>query len=312
MIIIEFFHLIIKSLIETNHPLSRLLFALLLILSWYTLIYLKYISKKSFTIQDYVIESKFLLIFILSTFFIGYILGFIYLRIINTQRTLNIYKISSWFIQNIKEMSYFSIFANICLVIAILLLLLFIINWYRKIILKYYLQIHFLIISYYPEYNKPPISAFFYWHFDDEQPYESLKYLVDRWVVFCRSFYKLLRILPETKGRIKIEDWLYAHYKLYGLILIIILAIYDILFNEGNITKVFFALPFIFFYYLLCKYEEVLFLYSFEQEECIVSYLYFTIIPSEDPNIIEFSNEKIIPVEDFNNLLLNIIPSKHR
>lgn len=93
--------------------------------------------------------------------------------------------------------------------------------------------------------------------------------------------------------------------------IMIFLIIYDALFNKGNITKIFYIMPFVFIYYLLCKYEETLFLYTFEEEECIVTYLYFNILIPEEPGFIEFSNNKRISLEQINNLLNTIISNKH-
>ena len=311
MIFIKLFYLIGETLVRYNYPVCRFLLAIILLFLWYGLIYLKYIYKKPFTIDDYRIESKILTIFILITFFLGYLLSVLYLRIINTQKTVNIYKIVNWFLCNFKEASWFSIFSTACLVLTSVLIILFIINWYRKLILKYYFQLHFLIISYYPEYNKAPLSAFLYWHFDDEQPYESLKYLMDRWIVRCRSLISnSIILLPKTKIRTAIENWLYTYYKLYGLISMLLLFLYDVFFNEGNIQKVFYIMPFVFIYYLSCKYEEILFLYTFDQEECITTYLYFDIILSES-SFVQFSNEKMISREELNNILENVIPFKH-
>ena len=137
--------------------------------------------------------------------------------------------------------------------------------------------------------------------------YESLKLLVDRWVTRCRlSLYNLLGFLPETKIRLKLQGWFYEHYKLYGLILMIILVLYDIIFNEGNLTKVFYVMPLVFLYYLLCKYEEVLNLYTFDQEECISSYLYHEILDSAEPGFIAFSTNRVISLEDFENIIKKI------
>lgn len=168
MVIFKFLHLVFLILLEYNNPISRLLFAIILLFLWYALIYYKHTSKKPITIEDYFKVSKFIIIFIISTFFIGDVGGILYLRILNAQKTVNIYKTISWLIRYIMKTDLFSIFTTICLILSVILLILFIINWYRKLILKYYLQLHFLIISYYPEYNHPPLSAFFYWNFNAE------------------------------------------------------------------------------------------------------------------------------------------------
>jgi hypothetical protein len=313
MIIVKFLQLVFLTLLEYNNPISRLLFAIILLLLWYALIYYKHTYNKPITIDDYFIVSKSIIIFIISTFFIGYVGGILYLRIINAQKTVNIYKAISWLIRYIIKTDWFSLFTSICLILSLILLILFIINWYRKVILKYYLQLHFLIISYYPEYNNPPLSAFFYWNFDDEQPYESLKYLIERQIIRCRSIVtKCIKFLPDTEVQQKLVIWFSTNYKLYGVILMIFLIVYDTLLNKGNITKVFYIMPFVFLYYLLCKYEETLFLYTFDEEECIVTYIYFEIITPEEPGFVAFSNDKMISFEQLNNIIANVIPSKHK
>lgn len=250
--------------------------AIVLILCWILLLFTKNKNKNKVTIKNYIIESKIIIFIILSTFFVFYVFGLMCFRLLNIQKTFNVYTFFSLLNQNFKTMSYFSFFANICLICSLILLIIFFINWYKNILFISYLQVHFFIISYYPKYNETNKVAFLYWHFDDEEPYESLKYLVDCWVVFCRSFFwKRLDKLPETKVRIKIQDRLYAKYNFYGFFFNAYFISFDFCVNKGNITKIFYAMLFIFFYYLLCKFNDVLSLYTCEQEKYIVSYIYF-------------------------------------
>ena len=170
---------IIKVQIEYNEPITRIFLAIIIFILWYKLNLLYIKNKKKFTIEDYEIQSKFLITFILGSFLTLYIFGFLYLRLINISKSFDVYEFTNKYLLIIKNASYFSILSSICLIIAILLLSLFILNWYKRLLLKYYLQLHFLIISYYPNYGElcknPPTD----W-FDDEKPYESLRWLITR------------------------------------------------------------------------------------------------------------------------------------
>lgn len=203
-----------------------------------------------------------------------------------------------------NETSYIVFTIVFCLLFITTILILF--AKLRFIIKKNLMKIHFFII------NKYPMLMF------NETPYDKFRYKFYTWHDrFSLCFYNLYSFVSKNfiihikKEKLdhskisKIEVLLIKYCKFNALFILVLLIIYDLIFNNFILTKFYFFIPFVFIYNMIFMFFNILTLME-KTNECIVACVLYYKIIGTDENLIYFDNNVSFDLLDYNISLIEI------
>lgn len=251
--------------------------------------------RNKITILSLNINNTFIMSFITICYVLIYIGLFLYWRISNLFKTINlkslIHNYYLYFDNNLIE-SIMMITLGFCVLLTVIL----IIRLLRIFFFFHFLTIHIILINYYRNlspYNIPIRTI--YQHLCDKIIYyegyissEVISTLID-----FLAKYKNIDITKRYKKEyynyadlIKKNINYYKHRKNIMLYIMIISIIYDIMFNNMIITKIYMILPIMFIMILHKKLVEII--CFFQEFHCIIIYNYAT------NNVKKSTQEKIV------------------
>jgi hypothetical protein len=251
------------------------------LLSGFILLFLIYYinrKKTKITIEDLGIQHGLDLIPFVTMFFGLYIFGLFYLRFCNFGKQLDLKELYNKFMIFItkQEISYIII----TILFYILVITLFLI-FFKLIFFNIKLNLFKLHIY---------IKSFFPLGFFEDTKYNTI---TQNYMFFYRRlsgiFSSLFRLIRK-KTYIHILKKEYDHYKITkitqflvkirdknALVILLLLIIYDIIFNNFVLTKMYYFMPIVFLYNLIKLIDHILSICQPFEEGVIASHLYFNI-----------------------------------
>jgi hypothetical protein len=284
-----------------------------------------YIFRKKYfrvTIKDMQIKNIYIVSFNLFLILLLVFSIFVYWRILNIGKILNLQKFLYNFSLILMTKNLFFSILLIIFFFVLFMLLIQIILLIQKFIFYYLLKVHIYLMVYtlkddyleFSVYEKilqklSSIAIYYFWI-----PRKILK-------IFCYIFYFIIRKViykenSETfkehfivkKGKYQTEfeyfcdileekinfDYYKSHFNTY---MMLSFFLYDVFFNNLIITKIYYILPLIFCYYLLTKYLNIpIFI---ERADCIKVHYYLTKkIKTRTNTIIIFDDNTEVNIED--------------
>ena len=296
----------IKEHIREPSMITQLgLFLVLFLLNIFFWRYKNYYMHNFMSFHAFKLNHKFEAFLILSFYFLFYILGFLYLRFgyfghfIDLVLVINYLKL--FFITNNKLAILISFFFYI----SIFILLLLIFNLLKIIIYKHFLQLHFYIISKYPM----DLTSNLYNNIRRNIFYKLMSKIKNVPVQYIRKVKKLLGITVDEYNLTQYEFLFLNLQKFYALFILLLLILYDIIFNNFVLTKFYYFLPIAFLYSLLVYVDEF---YTFTkmEEYDIACYFYIEkVLETEDE--VFYANGHSLNKKDFNDDLQRHFPGVH-
>ena len=252
------------------------------LLSGFILLFLAYYinkEKNKITIEDLGIQHGIDLIPFVTMFFCLYIFGLFYLRFCNFGKQLDLkelyYKFKVFIFQQESSTSIITILFYILIIILLLLIL----NTIMKSIKLNLFKLHIYIKSFFPLgvfrdtiYNTITQNYMFLFYRRISGIFFSLynkllkniyKYILKKELDYCRTD--------------KFEMFLFQIRDKEALIILILVIIYDITFNNFVLTKMYYFMPVVFLYNLIILINKILSICEPFEEGVIASHLYFNI-----------------------------------
>lgn len=281
-IFLNIIKLIIYSWFSTDQIFFKIICLILLLIFCYALkIYPKPLNNNiNIICEHYKIKSKFNLyfcIFLLSMYILIFFIGIFVLRYINSFRIINLRALYEQIFFNITNQAYMVHIINISLIIVVLIFYIIVLKKIIMFFKHYWVKIHIyysvLEHSWYTLY----IRDIFLFHYN----YISLAHYILNKISILKPI-KILNMSFHYHLVILLKN---IHY-----ILVIIILIFDLYFNNWVLQNIFSILPYIFIYDIyirLCTlYDNIDILYS-------ADYILHDYIYAEDSDILIISEKEI-------------------
>lgn len=252
--------------------------------------------------QNYIFKMKDLLLssyLMTGAVILTYIISFICLLFINKLNNIGkevdlkeiVVMLKTFVMMN----TWFMIYSTSFLVMSFVMLFVLLLQ-----IIKNYIYIHFMRLDLWLINNYPlgPLRLI------NPSSYDKFKsYFIDFLDNILKIAYLIQYLFPKST-RNTIRRYLYNYKSYYGLILLLIFFVYDILYNNMILFKFYYALPFVFCYQLLLIISRFRVLTDDEENIlCLVLYhqlLYFDV----DNNTYVYKNNYSFTIDDMNEVMI--------
>jgi hypothetical protein len=303
-----FFILIIflKEHIKEPNMITQL--GLLLVFFFLNIFFWKYknfYTQNLMSFHAFKLNHKIEAFLILTCYFCFYILGFLYLRFGYFGHSIDLALVINYMKLFFIIKNNLAILISLLFFINLFILLLLIFNLLKTIIYKHFLQLHFYIISKYPMdlttnlYNNIRRNIF----------YKLMSKIKNIPVQYIRKLKKILGITVDESNLTQYEFLFLNLQKFYALFILLLLVLYDIIFNNFILTKFYYFLPIAFLYTLLV-YVDQFYTFTKMEEYDIACYFYIEkVLETEDE--VFYANGHSLNKKDFNEDLQRHFPGVH-
>lgn len=261
--------------------------------------YNKYYCQMYMSLENLKIKSKYDVLICVIIYFLIYLIGVFLWRLTFISKKINLVIIVNKLKISLITMSYFNIFITLFFYISLMFSIIYIFKLIINIIYKHFLQLHFYIIS------KESMDVFKKTNYDKIRKiffYKIYLKITQAPIKFIKTFNLLFNKNYNIKQINKIQYILNRLVNFYALIFLLILFLYDCIFNNFILTKIYYFLPIAFLYNIIISIERFFMQFTKITEFDIACYLYKIKI-FEDKNKIIYDNGHELIKENFKSTL---------
>lgn len=297
---IQTIKIIILNQFLENTLQMRVIFCLLLVIV--IMLFFKYYNTiiKPLTIESLKTKIWFDLFFYVLTLFIYifiYLVALFYFRFLSLGNTFDLKTYTMLNLKKIKEVPLTELFAHIFVFIVFFIVIIILFKICQRIIYRNILKLHFYIIS------KSKM------HLLEQTIYDKIRFKIFQKVylkiiLFPVKFLHFLKNFNKTPTKLYMmqhnafDVFLASSYKFFGLFLAILFIVYDLIFNNFILHKIFYLLPFLLLYQLLLLFVDFIDqIFLKEDEYDIACYLFVELITEKD-TILLYKNGHVTQKEN--------------